>query len=59
MVEPKPVSSDGGNAAPAEKVMVLEIEVPLNVTLKGLSEITSVADRKHWDVRLYEREKAR
>lgn len=63
MVEPKSVSSDGGNVAPVEKVMVLEIvvplESPLNVTLKDLSEIASVADRKHWDVHFYEREKAR
>ena len=56
-----PAYSDGSISA--EKVMVLEIvvplEPPLNVTLKDLSEIASVADRKHWDVHFYEREKAR
>lgn len=59
MVESESSSLDGKDVTPVEKVMVLEIEVPLNVTLKGLSEITGVADRKHWDVRLYEREKTR
>ena len=49
---------DGLDVASAEKVMVLEIEVPLNVTLKELSEITSVADCKQWNVRIYEKERA-
>jgi hypothetical protein len=39
--------------------IVVPLEPPLNVTLKDLSEIASVADRKHWDVHFYEREKAR
>lgn len=63
MVGSKSSSLDGEDATPIEKVMVLEIvvplEPPLNVTLKDLSEIASVADRKHWDVHFYEREKAR
>lgn len=52
-----PLAPNGADVVPAEKVMVLEIEVPLNVTLKELSEITSVADCKKWNVRIYEKER--